>query len=861
MSVAQKEAGDFPASDISRALPLVCNQPDEVIYGNVRKAVERGYPIIKACPPHNSVALLVGGGPSLVDDLEDIRERKKAGAHLFALGGAGLWLQERGIVPDGLIILDSRPFNVRFVKGLDKSVNLLLSTQCDPSVFEAGEGHEIVSWHPHLGGKSGVREDRDTVLIGGSTTVGMRALRIAHVLGYREIHLYGYDSSYRGNESHPYPQPENDGDTLREVTVAGNRFVSTAWMIRQADDFRLIAYSLLCEGVSLHVHGFGLLPTIAHEMGRDRKNLNVYYDLAICPTGYDVLTVLAVAEQERIEKGLDGLKVIFVPGPYNGLREIESPDNSDQKKQMLWGIGVGLMRCLPSIKSFVMLGSETELGEDLGEHVFPSDYSAKDRSGHYGITYLINAMRRGDMGYFEAPKWLHDQIAGWIKPNTITITLREASYVTDRNSLIDEWLQAAHILRDRGYEVIFVRDTEAAWGDHFAGFPVCHAASFDLGYRLALYENAAINLFSANGVFTFAMLAKNVKAITFGMERDGMHNMTAPHWALRGVPVGSEYPNVGHRFKTIWEWETASGIVKAVEEFLEVHPQGYRADYDLGSCPASFDFIPWLIAAEMTRRRLHKPAPLRVSFKPGPRDGFRNDALPSRDNHLFLDNVLRPALALVSAVEDDRGEGEHVYSSYTVAPLVRACQEGEKVPLLKAPDSARAAVRIWLDAHKLTKPIIIVLREASHWPDRNSKILNWKRLAGYLKSTRDVVFVRDNEKADEKLSSFVTCPRASRDLQFLIALYEEAGCVLGANAAPGFMALFSHAPCMFFQTPSLPDYPPSQDGWWKINHGIGHGEQFPWSRPDQRIIWSGDDYPSLRQAWDEWLIMEKNDGL
>ena len=668
----RKEAGDFPASDVSNALPLVCNVPDNVIYGNVRRAVERGYPIIQARPPHDSIALLIGGGPSVVDDIDDIRSRKAEGAHIFALNGAGLWLQERGIVPDAVVILDARPHNARFICGLEKSVTMLLATQCDVSVFDATEGHPIISWHPHLGGKSGVREDRDTVLIGGSTTVGMRALRIAHVLGYRQLHLYGYDSSYRDGDAHAYYQPENENDTLREAIVANQRFVSTAWMIRQADDFRLIGYSLICEGVDLHVHGSGLLPTIAREMGRERKLLDVYYDLSICPTGYDILTPLAVAEQERIKKGLDGLRVIFVPGPNDGFRDVETPDNTDQKKQMFWGIGMGLCRCLPSVKSFSVLRSEDEIGE-VGENVFPEGYSRENRTGPYGITFLIHAMRQGNIACFEAPVWLRQQISKWIKPNTVTITLREASYAEGRNSVIDEWIKAADLLKKKGFEVIFIRDTEQAFGNDFHGFPVAHAASYDLGYRMALYENAAVNCFSANGPFTLALTAKNVKAITFGMEREG-YTMTAAHWALRGIKVGSELPNTGDRFKTIWQKETADLIAESVEAFLDRNPQGYRADYDLGSCPASFDFIPWLIAAEMTRRRLHRPAPLRVSFPSGSKNGFRDDALPERDNRLFLDNVLRPSLKLVGAIEDDRGAGEHVYSSYTCRSTGRNLQ-------------------------------------------------------------------------------------------------------------------------------------------------------------------------------------------
>src|ERR1700674_665739 len=83
-----REAGDFPASSVAAALPLVCNVPDEVLYANIAATVARGHPLIKATAPHDGVALLVGGGPSIEDDLEEIRKLWRAGATIFALNGA-----------------------------------------------------------------------------------------------------------------------------------------------------------------------------------------------------------------------------------------------------------------------------------------------------------------------------------------------------------------------------------------------------------------------------------------------------------------------------------------------------------------------------------------------------------------------------------------------------------------------------------------------------------------------------------------------------------------------------------------------------------------------------------------------------
>jgi hypothetical protein len=259
-----KEEGDFPSSAIAAQLPLECNVQMEVLAANVQSAIDKGYALIQPAVPHPQPCLIVGGGPSGEDLIEEIRAHKNAGNHVFCINGSALWLQRNGIVPDALILLDARAHNARFLDGLHKSVTLFLATQCDPSVFEAGKDNKIIAWHPPLG--VDFNDPRGTVMIGGSTTTGMRAMRLVHVLGYRELHLYGYDSSYRDGDAHSYDQFENAGDVIREVICGGRAFVSTAWMIRQADDFQHIAHGLALEGMNIHIHGDGLIPEVARQM-------------------------------------------------------------------------------------------------------------------------------------------------------------------------------------------------------------------------------------------------------------------------------------------------------------------------------------------------------------------------------------------------------------------------------------------------------------------------------------------------------------------------------------------------------------------------------------------------------------------
>ena len=109
-------------------------------------------------------------------------------------------------------------------------------------------------------------QEREADLISTGSTVGMVAIGVAHVLGYRTFHLFGFDSSYSETEHHAYAQPLNDGDSIITATAAGRTFRAAPWMVHQAQEFQSLAAQLAEEGCTITVTGDGLLPHIAHQM-------------------------------------------------------------------------------------------------------------------------------------------------------------------------------------------------------------------------------------------------------------------------------------------------------------------------------------------------------------------------------------------------------------------------------------------------------------------------------------------------------------------------------------------------------------------------------------------------------------------
>ncbi len=262
----------------------------------------------------------------------------------------------------------------------------------------------------------------------------------------------------------------------------------------------------------------------------------------------------------------------------------------------------------------------------------------------------------------------------------------------------------------------------------------------------------------------------------------------------------------------------------------------------------SFDFIAWLVHAEMIRRRENAPGPLKIGFWFG-RDGNSGLELPSRVQ--MFEHIARPALALVGAVEDQScAHDGRWHEVFTTGPIVDSVLSGEKLPKLRATENARTFVR----RLQLRNPVTITLREATHYPHRNSNMAAWLKFAQWLtRRGEQVVFVRDTEKADVPIEGYRTVPDASRDLVIRQALYESAKMNLFVSNGPLALAEFSDYPWLAFMKPEQDghQYAPATPTFWRRAFGIEVGSQFPWSHVNQRIVWQGDDYENLVAAWNE----------
>ena len=262
--------------------------------------------------------------------------------------------------------------------------------------------------------------------------------------------------------------------------------------------------------------------------------------------------------------------------------------------------------------------------------------------------------------------------------------------------------------------------------------------------------------------------------------------------------------------------------------------------YNIANGPLGFDFLTWLIDAEMTRIRADAPAPLKVGFWLG-KDA--DDRMNRDRRRMWLDNVFRPMLKLIGAVEDSTAIAGRCKEVFVPRDIVTASRAGEAVPMLKP-------ILPWPSHGHVT----ITLREAAHSPHRNSSAA-WLVFASHLAHRgEEIIFVRDTAKAQDPVPGFRTCHEASHDLETRMALYAAAKTNLFVSNGPASLCFYSRAPWMAFITAQAEDQQENcnSPNFWRESFAMNPGEQFPWSAPDQRLVWKRDTYENLLSAWNEY---------
>jgi SAM-dependent methyltransferase len=239
------------------------NIEEEQIRKNVAHNIKQDWLQVVPYEPNDLECVILGGGPSLNDYADEIKDLRDGGAKLLTMNGTYQWALDHGLTPSAQLVVDARAFNARFTKPVVDNCKYMISSQCDPSVFEGLPKDRTYIWHTNPEVIKDLVSDQyeAAYFIPGGSCILLRAVPLMRMLGYKKFHLFGCDSCLIDDKHHAYSQAENDGGRVMPVIVEGRTFLCHPWMISQAEEFMEMVRTMGDE-VDLAVYGDGLLSHI-----------------------------------------------------------------------------------------------------------------------------------------------------------------------------------------------------------------------------------------------------------------------------------------------------------------------------------------------------------------------------------------------------------------------------------------------------------------------------------------------------------------------------------------------------------------------------------------------------------------------
>ena len=274
------------------------------------------------------------------------------------------------------------------------------------------------------------------------------------------------------------------------------------------------------------------------------------------------------------------------------------------------------------------------------------------------------------------------------------------------------------------------------------------------------------------------------------------------------------------------------------------------AVYDLKIGPVSFDFVVWLIKARIEKERIAAKAlhVVVVPFAGGVGGMFRDKTAlyDEAEMHWRLWNIVIPACQLAGASvtlatdwkmvaalnadamwpkdwDDQTLRNRH----HLIGTIIDHANSGAKVPMLRASEHARRAVR---ERFKY-RPFVTLTMRRTYRESRNAVVEDWLSVVSDIERKGYAVEVIDDvSKALKAGRGF-----AEFSLDLRLALYESATFNLQSNNGTASLCWFSSRPYVMFDA-GVGD---TREEWYGlfVDQGLPWGESWPWATPKQRIVY------------------------
>jgi len=263
--------------DLKR-VPIIVHPRDSVSKDYIANNIKSNMKLIsedrwvQKHPPHRHTGIVVSAGPFL--DYKKLKKfiKDNPDSKIVTVKHALPGLMKNGIVPWGCILLDPRPITEKsthnivrkdLFKDIDKKTNFFVASMTDPSVTnflkeqdvrlwgwhaftdslrqESEQGNAIQNQQVKLNENLGIPQG--ATLITGGTCAAMRAIGLLHTMGYRDLHLFGFDCCRDEPSKEEMTETTGDiegGETPKpkyiQVNVKDRAYWTTGELLAMAQD-------------------------------------------------------------------------------------------------------------------------------------------------------------------------------------------------------------------------------------------------------------------------------------------------------------------------------------------------------------------------------------------------------------------------------------------------------------------------------------------------------------------------------------------------------------------------------------------------------------------------------------------------
>lgn len=240
--------------------------PPELLVDNVQASLDRNTPRFADLPglgTGTGPVAIVGGGPSLRSELENL---KAFPGSIIGCGSVHDYLIDQGIPPKYHTLVDPDPIVTQWLTKPHTDVTYLVASQCHPDVFTRLSGHDIRLWHAFVirdDGTGFISFNGEPTIPGGDFVIG-RAWPMAAVMGYSDLHFYGFDCSFpigcKSQHAYDYEWAREE-PCWATAEHTGEKFATTpGWMAQLNVFMKMLASS--AGRFTVTIHGESLAASI-----------------------------------------------------------------------------------------------------------------------------------------------------------------------------------------------------------------------------------------------------------------------------------------------------------------------------------------------------------------------------------------------------------------------------------------------------------------------------------------------------------------------------------------------------------------------------------------------------------------------